>query len=41
MSTLNIGVLIAPTLAVPAELMNLLFFAFRIDVGLPDDAPWC
>jgi hypothetical protein len=40
MSTLNIRVLIAMTLAVPSELMSLLFLAFRINVGLPDDAPW-
>jgi hypothetical protein len=40
MSTLKKRIFIALAVAVPLELVNFFFFAFPIDVGLPDDAPW-
>jgi hypothetical protein len=40
MSTLKKSILIALVIAIPVELVNFFFFAFPIDVGLSDDAPW-
>jgi hypothetical protein len=40
MSALKKRILIAALVAIPLELVNFFFFAFPIDVGLSDDAPW-